>query len=359
MADTTNQDESLRARVLAELRGVEDPELHRDIVSLNMVQDLAACAGVVSMRLVLTTPACPLRDTIEQDVRRVLAELPDVREVKIDWGADVRATARANGPQPVQGVRNIIAIASNKGGVGKSTVAANLAAALAGMGAQTGLLDADITGPNIPTMYGIPAGVLARRNEGLHAIEKYGVAVASIGFLLPKGTPVVWRGPMIGSGVRQLLHDLQWGELDYLVVDLPPGTSDASMSMAQEAPIAGVVVVSTPQEVSIEDATKAVTMFEKLSVPVFGIVENMSYYECPCCGTRAEIFGHGGARQAAEELGVDFLGEIPLEPSIRAGGDEGVPVVVGAPESPQAQAFMELAQKVAAKISVLQRIGVD
>jgi ATP-binding protein involved in chromosome partitioning len=253
----------------------------------------------------------------------------------------------------VEGVKNIIAIASNKGGVGKSTVAVNLAVALAKLGAKVGLIDADITGPNIPTMLGISAGYLSDAQQGLRAEERFGIKAVSLGFVLPKGQAVVWRGPMIGTAVRQLIHDIPWGELDYLVIDLPPGTSDASMSMAQEAPIAGVVIVSTPQEVALEDATKAVMMFDKLNVPVFGVVENMSYFVCPHCGERTEIFGHGGAERAADEIGVEFLGEIPIEPSIRAGADAGVPVVVSHPDSVQSKAFISVAEKVAARCSVL------
>ncbi len=334
-----------REAVLAALQTVHDPELHRDIISLNMVRDLVVQDGRVAFNLVLTTPACPLRETIDRDVRQALALVPDVREIDIHWDAEVRGgIAREGGPKPVEGVKNVIAVASNKGGVGKSTVATNLAVALARLGARVGLMDADITGPNIPTMMGIEAGALAEGKGGLHAIEAHGVQCVSIGFVLPPGTPVVWRGPMIGSGVRQLLHDVDWTELDYLIVDLPPGTSDASMTMAQEAEIAGVVIVSMPQRVSIEDATKAVGMFDRLGVPIFGIVENMS----------SEVFGRGGAREAADELGVEFLGEIELAAAVREGADSGVPIVAGVPDSMQAQAFLRLAEQVAARCSVLR-----
>jgi ATP-binding protein involved in chromosome partitioning len=254
----------------------------------------------------------------------------------------------------VEGVRNIIAVASNKGGVGKSTVSVNLAVALAKHGARVGLLDADITGPNIPTMMGIGQGSQSEGGGGLRVVEQYGVKVCSIGFVLPRGTPVVWRGPMIGTAVRQLLHDIDWGDLDYLLIDLPPGTSDASMSMAQEAPISGVVVVSTPQDVALEDAAKAVSMFDKLNVPIFGVIENMSYFVCPHCGDRTDIFGHGGARSAADDLGLEFLGEIPLDPSTRQAGDEGRPIVAAAPESAQSRAFVDVARQVAARCSVLE-----
>jgi ATP-binding protein involved in chromosome partitioning len=266
--------------------------------------------------------------------------------------AEVRGHAGQTEKKPVEGVKNIIAVASNKGGVGKSTVASNIAVALAKHGARVGLLDADITGPNLPTMLGFEPGYQAAEGGGLHPDEKYGVKLCSIGFALPKGTPVVWRGPMIGTAVRDFLHNIDWGELDYLIVDLPPGTSDASMSMVQEAPIAGAVIVSTPQQVSLEDATKAVAMFDRLQVPVFGIIENMSYFIAPDTGNRYEIFGHGGAKMAAEELGLEFLGEIPLDQATREAGDTGVPVVQLAPDSAAAQSLMAVAEKIAARCSV-------
>ncbi len=344
----TQSEPGLAEAVLAALSEVRDPELHRDLVSLNMVRDVAVEGSTASFRLVLTTPACPLREQIDVDVRAALDAVPGIDEVEIEWDAEVRGQAlREGGPEPVAGVKNLIAVASNKGGVGKSTVATNLAVALARLGAAVGIVDADITGPNIPTMLGIEQGGLADGQQGLNTIEAHGVRAASIGFVLPKGTPVVWRGPMIGSGVRQLVHDIDWGELDYLIVDLPPGTSDASMSLAQQAPVAGVVIVSTPQQVAIEDATKAIGMFDRLGVPIFGIVENMT----------SDIFGRGGAREAADELGVEFLGELPLAAAVRKSGDAGVPLVAAAPDSEAAAAFIELAEQVAARCSVLQYAG--
>ncbi|MGI8927636.1 MAG: Mrp/NBP35 family ATP-binding protein [Tepidiformaceae bacterium] len=347
-----------RDQVVAALATVKDPELHRDIVSLNMVRAINIDGGSVALEVELTTPACPFKEEVERDIREALGRLPGISQVTVDWGANVKASVPKGPQKPVEGVRNIIAVASNKGGVGKSTVASNLAVALAKTGARVGIVDADITGPNLPTMFGLPQGLQAGSSDGLRPVERFGVQVISIGFLLPKGTPVVWRGPMIGSGVRQLLRDVPWDDLDYLIVDLPPGTSDASMTMAQDAPITGAVIVSTPQNLSIEDAMKAVAMFEKLEVPVFGMIENMSYFIAPDTGKQYDIFGHGGARKAAEELGIDFLGEIPIEPGIREGGDAGVPIVHGAPDSVSAKAFERIAGNVAARISVLQRMGV-
>jgi ATP-binding protein involved in chromosome partitioning len=291
---------------------------------------------------------------MKREVEQILLSLPDVKQADVKMDAEVRSSAPMGNQRPVEGVRNIIAVASNKGGVGKTTVSVNLAVALAKRGAAVGLLDADVTGPNVPIMMGFTAGFMAEGDKGLTTAEKYGVRLVSLGFVLPKLSPVVWRGPMVGTAVRQLLHDIRWGELDYLLIDLPPGTSDASLSMVQEAPISGVVIVSTPADVAWEDASKAVAMFDKLNVPVFGVVENMSYFVCPHCGERTEIFGHGGGRRAAEELGLEFLGEIPLDPQTRIGADTGVPIVEAAPDSPQAQAFMRVAEQVAARCSTLQ-----
>jgi len=354
MPDQANGEVSKDA-ILTALRQIQDPDLHKDIVSLGFVptDDINVCGGNVSVRIVLTTPACPVRETMQQQATELLLALPGIDHAEVTMDAVVRSTGIGRGPKVIEGVSNIIAVASNKGGVGKSTVAVNLALALKHFGARVGLLDADLTGPNIPTMLGLPSGFQA--DSGLGIVQQYGISAASLGFVLRKGLPVIWRGPMIGSGVRQLMHDIPWGadgELDYLIVDLPPGTSDASMSAAQEAPIAGAVIVTAPNAVSLEDAMKAVTMFEKLSVPVFGIIENMSYFICPHCGDRTDVFGHGGTAQLAEELGIDFLGEIPLHSDIRAAADIGLPIVEAAPDSAVSQAFVAIAQKVAAKTSV-------
>ena len=354
MTDATNGAIS-RADILSALANIQDPDLHRDIVSLGFVPDesIVIDGGRVSVRIVLTTPACPVREEMKMQAEELIGGLPGVSAVEVTMDATVRTAGPGASPKTVPGVRNIIAVASNKGGVGKSTVAVNLAMALNRYGAKVGLLDADLTGPNVPTMVGLGAGFQA--DTGLAIMERFGVRVASLGFVLKRGLPVVWRGPMIGTGVRQLLHDLPWaeeGELDYLIIDLPPGTSDASMSAATEAPIAGAVIVTTPNAVSVEDATKAVSMFEKMNVPVFGLVENMSYFLCPHCNERTDIFGQGGALAMADELGIDFLGEIPLQEVVREGSDKGVPVVEAAPDSEVARAFGAIAQRVAAKTSV-------
>jgi ATP-binding protein involved in chromosome partitioning len=340
--------------VLDALQAVEDPDLHRDIVSLGFVSNVDISGGKVAVRVVLTTPACPVREEMKSQIEQILLAMPGVSEANVTMDAEVRSNQPMGAQRPIEGVRNIIAVASNKGGVGKSTVAVNLAVALAKRGARVGLLDADVTGPNVPIMMGLEAGFMADNGGGLTTAEKYGVRLVSLGFVLPKLSPVVWRGPMVGTAVRQLLHDIAWGELDYLLIDCPPGTSDASLSMVQEAPLSGVVVVSTPADVAWEDAGKAVAMFDKLNVPVFGVVENMSYFACPHCGTRTEIFGHGGGRRAAEDLGLEFLGEIPLDMQTRVGGDTGVPIVESAPDSEQAQAFFRVAEQVAARCSTLQ-----
>ena len=330
------------------LRAVRDPELQRDLVSLRMLAATTVDGDAVTVQLTAPWHGYGGREELERRIADALREA-GASDVAFEWSVAVPAW-EGDGQQPaIGGVKNIIAVASNKGGVGKSTIATNLAVALAAAGANVGLVDADATGPNLPTMFGLPAGFQAQSEQGLHPVERHGVRVISLGFLLPAGAPVVWRGPMIGSAIRQLLHDVDWGDVDYLLIDLPPGTSDASMSMAQEAPIAGAVVVSTPQQVALEDASKAVTMFEKLNVPVFGIVENMSWFITPDTGQRVEIFGHGGARDAADDLEIDFLGEIPLATEVRAGGDEGRPIVAFEPDNPAAAAFTEIAAAVARK----------
>lgn len=340
-----------REQILDALRRVRDPELGRDIVSLGMVRDVVVEGDRVSLTVVLTTPACPLTERIEADIRSALLAMPGVREVDLRWTAEVPAHARL---RTIEGltVKNILAVGSGKGGVGKSTVAANLAVALAGMGAVVGLMDADVYGPNIPEMLGVKRIPAPRDNKIIPAVA-YGVRVMSLGFLLPPDQPVIWRGPMLHSAVRQFLNDVDWGLLDYLVVDLPPGTGDVAISLAQLVPVTGAVVVTTPQAVALSDVGRAVRMFERLEVPVLGVVENMSGFVCPHCGQVTEIFGRDGGQQLAERMGVPFLGRIPLDPRVREGGDAGRPVVIAHPESPAAQALRDIARQIAARVSVL------
>jgi ATP-binding protein involved in chromosome partitioning len=339
------------AAVLDALRTVQEPELGGDLVTRNMVRDLAVDGSRVAFTIELTTPACPLKDQIEAEVRRALTPV-GVAEVDITWGATVRRAAPRSAEQLLPGVKNIIAVASGKGGVGKSTVSVNLAVALARAGATVGLLDADITGPNIPMMLGVEGQPTASENNRIVPLERHGVKVISIQFFVPEGQPIVWRGPLIGGAISQFLRDVEWGELDYLVVDLPPGTSDAQLTLAQAVPISGTVLVTTPQDVALSDVAKALAMLQRLNVPVVGIVENMSAFVCPHCGEATEIFGRGGGERFAREHGIDFLGKIPLDVTVRQGGDAGIPAVAQREPGPAAEALEAVAGQVAARMSV-------
>ena len=337
--------------VLKALATVQEPELGGNLISRNMVKDLVIDGARVAFTIELTTPACPLKDEIEADVARVLRPL-GAEAIDISWGAMVRRSTPRQPEQLVPGVKNIIAVASGKGGVGKSTVSVNLAVALAREGASVGLLDADITGPNIPLMMGVEGQPTASPNNRINPLERYGVKVISIQFFVPEGQPVVWRGPLVGGAIQQFLRDVEWGELDYLVVDLPPGTSDAQLTLAQSVPIGGTVLVTTPQEVSLLDVTKALAMLERMSVPVIGIVENMTGFVCAHCGEVTEIFGRGGGERFAAAHGLEYLGGIPLDVTVRQGGDAGVPVVAQREPGPAAEAMTAIARKVAARMSV-------
>ena len=341
-----------KEQVLDALRSVTDPELRKDLVTLNMVGDISVEGDGVSFTLNLTTPACPLRSRIEKEARDAVASLEGVRTVEMRVAAQVAATHTFGQTEVLKDVKNIIAVASGKGGVGKSTVAVNLALALAGSGAKVGLLDADVYGPNIPLMMGVTQRPSMKENT-IVPIVAHGIKVASLGLFYKDETALVWRGPMVAGAVKQLLTQVDWGELDYLVCDLPPGTGDSGLTLAQTVPLGGVVIVTTPQEAALNIATKAVGMFRKLNVPMLGIVENMSYFVCPHCGERSDIFSSGGARKAAASLGVQFLGEIPLYPRIREQSDAGVPIVVAAPESPESLAFKDVAFRVAGMISMV------
>ena len=345
----TNQEKVTQEAVMTALSKVQEPELHKDLVTLNMIRDLKIEGGKVSFTVVLTTPACPLRGQIEREARQAVLSLPGAQSVDIKLDSNVPNDGRARGLLQLP-IRNAVAIASGKGGVGKSTVAVNVAAVLAQSGARVGLLDADIYGPNVPTMMGIDHLPAPKENKLLPA-EKYGVKMMSIGFLVKPDQPLIWRGPMLHSAIRQFLTDVEWGELDYLIIDLPPGTGDAALSLAQSLPLSGSVIVTLPQQVSLEDARRGLEMFRQLDVNIFGVVENMSYLELPD-GTRMDIFGSGGGKRLAEESGVPFIGAIPMDPSVREGGDRGVPVVISNPDSPVAKALRVVAEDVAARISV-------
>ncbi len=338
------------AQVLQALSHVIEPELHRDLVSLNMIKDLKIDDGRVNFTIILTTPACPLKSRMEAEATAAVKAVPGVQDVTVNFDSNVPADARLMGQMNI-GVKNAIAVASGKGGVGKSTVAANLALSLALDGASVGLLDADIYGPNIPMMLGV-TGRPAGRNDKNIPPEADGLKVMSMGFLVDPNQPVIWRGPMIHNALRQFLQDVDWGNLDYLVIDLPPGTGDASLSLAQSLSLTGSVIVTTPQQVALSDVVRGVAMFQQLNVPILGVVENMSYFVAPDTGVRYDIFGHGGGEKMARQVGVDFLGEVPLEPQVRIGGDEGKPIVVADPASAAAQALRALARKVAAMVSV-------
>ena len=336
--------------ILTVLRRVQDPELHKDLVTLNMIQDLEINGGKVSFRIVLTTPACPLSGRIENDARQAVMSVAGVESAVIKMDAIVTSDGRPRGLLQLP-VTNAVAVASGKGGVGKSTVAVNVAVALAQTGASVGLLDADIYGPNVPTMMGIKR-LPPPENNKLVPAQAYGVKVMSIGFLVKPGQPLIWRGPMLHSTIRQFLADVEWGELDYLVIDLPPGTGDAQLSLAQSIPLSGGVIVTLPQKVSLEDASRGLQMFKELDVPILGVVENMSYLEMPD-GTRMDIFGTGGGEELARNADVPFIGCIPMDPAVRVGGDLGQPIVISNPESVTGRAFVSIAQSVAARLSVL------
>ena len=335
--------------VLAALGKVQEPELHNDLVTLNMIRNLEIEGDKVSFTVMLTTPACPLRGQIEKESRQAVMAVPGVGKVEVKLDSDVPNDGRMRGLVNMP-IRNAIAIGSGKGGVGKSTVSVNVAVALAQSGARVGLLDADIYGPNIPTMLGVDK-LPPPNGPKLIPAEAYGIKMISMGLLVKPGQPLIWRGPMLNSAIRQFLGDVEWGELDYLIVDLPPGTGDAALSLAQALPLSGAIVVTLPQMVSLEDAERGLNMFKTLEVPILGVIENMSYLELPD-GTRMDIFGAGGGEKLAAATGTPFLGGVPMDPNVRIGSDSGRPIVATHPDSPVAQALRGIAQNVAATVSV-------
>jgi ATP-binding protein involved in chromosome partitioning len=341
------------AAILDALRVVQDPDLHRDIVALGFVKNLRVCGGAVAFAIELTTPACPVKDLMKSDAERAVRAVPGVTDVAIEMTARVTASRPVLGDKGlIPGVKNVIAVSSGKGGVGKSTVAVNLACALQRSGARAGILDADVYGPNVPLMLGL-SGQPAVADKKIVPFERYGLQVMSMALLIAEDQPVIWRGPMLHSAVRQFLFDVAWHELDYLVVDLPPGTGDAQLSLSQQAHLMGAIVVTTPQDVSVLDVRKAIRMFQTVNVPILGVVENMAWFTPPGRTERYHLFGEGGGQRIEREFGVPLLGQIPIEIAVRQGGDAGRPIVLDAPDSASAQALMAIAGKVAQRVSIL------
>src|SRR5712691_2330379 len=342
-----------RETVLSALRAVVDPDLHKDIVTLGFVKDLAIDGGKVAFTIELTTPACPVKDQMREQALAGVRALPGVTDVHVQMTANVRSVSMPEtGRTPLPGVKNVIAVGAGKGGVGKTTVAVNLAVALAKCGGRVGLLDGDIYGPNVPIMLGLRTQ-LTTDGQRIVPAEKYGIQVVSIGFLTSDDSPVIWRGPMLHGAIQQFFREVAWKDLDYLIVDMPPGTGDVALSLSQTVPVVGSIVVTTPQKVSLADTLRAVRMYQKLNIPPIGLVENMSYYACPNCHHEADIFGHGGGETLAGQLDIPFIGRLPIYQPIREGSDTGVPIVVSEPGSFAGRAFIQAAERTAAQVSIL------
>jgi len=341
-----------QAVVLDALRAVKDPDLHRDIVSLGFIKNLRVDGGRVAFTIELTTPACPVKDQMRDQARAAVMQIAGVSAVDVQMSANVRVAAGPDSTRALlPGVKNVIAVGAGKGGVGKTTVAVNLAIALAKCGSRVGMVDGDIYGPNVPIMLGMKTQ-LTTDGQKIVPAEKYGLQVISMGFLTGDDAPIIWRGPMLHGALQQFFREVRWTDLDYLVIDLPPGTGDIALSLSQTVPVAGAIVVTTPQQVALADSRRAVAMYKKLNIPPLGIVENMSYFVCPDCGHEADIFGRGGGEQMASDLNVPFLGRIPLYQPIREGGDSGVPLMISEPAAPASQAFMAVAERTAAQLSI-------
>ena len=339
-------------QVLDSLKQIIDPDLHKDIVALGFIHDLKVVGGDVSFRIVLTTPACPVKEQMESQATEIVRGLGGVSNVNVTMDAEVPQGRGIANNIAIPGVKNIVAVSSGKGGVGKSTVAVNLAVALAQDGAKVGLMDADVYGPNVPMMLGATGTQPEVIGNRLIPTVAHGIKMISMALLVPPDKPMILRGPMLHGVVRQFLSDVNWGELDYLIVDMPPGTGDVQLSLAQLVPVQGAVLVTTPQEVSLSDVRRAVKMFETVNVPVLGVIENMSYFVAPDTGIRYEIFGRGGGQRLADEYGLNFLGQVPIGLEVREGGDRGVPVVVMAPDIEQSAAFRKVAEEVARQVSI-------
>jgi ATP-binding protein involved in chromosome partitioning len=346
------------AAVLDALRAVKDPDLHKDIVSLGFVKNLKISGGDVRFTIELTTPACPVKDLMRDQARAAVAALPGAARIDIEMTASVRSAASmADGGRPaVEGVKNIIAVGAGKGGVGKTTMAVNLAAALAARGSRVAILDGDLYGPNVPIMLGVSAR-LETDGKKIVPVEKFGIQAVSMGFLTDDDAAVIWRGPMLHGAIQQFFRDVRWTDIDYLIVDMPPGTGDVALSLSQSVPVAGAVLVTTPQSVSVADTRRAVQMYRKLNIPVLGLIENMSHFVCPGCGRESDLFGRGGGERLASEVSVPFLGRVPLHEPVRTAGDAGVPIIIGDPESAPAKAIAAAADRVAQQVSIASFSG--
>jgi ATP-binding protein involved in chromosome partitioning len=343
-----------QAAVLDALRVVIDPDLGKDIVSLGFVKQLAIDAGgAVRFVIELTTPACPVKDRLKAQAEQAVTAVAGVTSVEIEMTAAVRTAALPEGArQPVAGVKNVIAVGAGKGGVGKTTLAVNLAVALAQMGSRVGMIDGDIYGPNVPMMLGLQTELVADEQGRIIPAERYGVRVVSMGFLTQEDSAVIWRGPMLHGAIQQFFRQVVWDDLDYLIVDLPPGTGDVALSLSQSVPVSGAIVVTTPQQVSLADTRRAVRMYQKLNIRPLGLIENMSHFECPNCGHESDIFGRGAGEGLAHALEIPFLGRLPIYEPIRIGGDSGYPIVLAEPDSAAARAFRSVAEQAAAQISI-------
>lgn len=347
------------AAILDALKAVIDPDLRKDIVTLGFVKDLTIDEGRVAFTIELTTPACPMKDLMRDQAGAAVTALPGVTGVDITMTASVRSvTAPEHGRTPLPGVKNVIAVGAGKGGVGKTTVAVNLAVALSRAGSRVGILDGDVYGPNVPMMFGLHAE-LGTDGKKIVPAEKYGIQIVSMGFLTSEDSPIIWRGPMLHGTIQQFFREVAWRDLDYLIIDMPPGTGDVALSLSQTVPVAGAIVVTTPQQVSLADTRRAVRMYQKLNIPPLGIVENMSFFSCPNCHHESDIFGHGGGETLAEQLSVPFLGRLPIHEPIRIGSDRGIPLVIAEPDSGPTRAFINVAERAAAQIAISAHRNAD